>query len=114
MRLTGTRPNARASAGELASRTRMKACRANRRIALSAAAALPASEPDDFVFATATGRADSRSNVATRLKPCGRRANEALEALDVADRRHEARGDDHVDARHAHQAPDLRRIEGRL
>ena len=36
------------------------------------------SKPHHFVFATATGRADSRSNVATRLKRTVERANRGL------------------------------------
>jgi hypothetical protein len=38
----------------------------------------------------------------------------ALEAADVADRGEEARGDDHVDAGHAHQPPDLAGLERAL
>jgi integrase len=40
------------------------------------------SEPADFVFATSTGKADTRSNVAARLKRCVRRANERLAGED--------------------------------
>jgi integrase len=36
------------------------------------------SRPDDHVFATATGKADTRSNVAKRLKRAVKRANKAL------------------------------------
>jgi integrase len=35
-------------------------------------------QPEDYVFATATGKADSRSNIAKRLKRAVERANEAL------------------------------------
>ncbi len=41
------------------------------------------SKPGDHVFATATGKADTRSNVAKRLKRIVRRANETLVAQDV-------------------------------
>ena len=41
-------------------------------------------QPDDHVFATASGRADSRSNVAKRLKRAVVRANEKLEARELA------------------------------
>jgi integrase len=34
--------------------------------------------PEDYVFATATGRADTRSNIAKRLKRAAERANQAL------------------------------------
>ncbi len=36
------------------------------------------SKPDDYVFATATGKADSRSNIAKRLKRAVERANQQL------------------------------------
>jgi integrase len=35
-------------------------------------------QPQDYVFATATGKADTRSNIAKRLKRAAERANEAL------------------------------------
>lgn len=47
------------------------------RLALYKAQA-PHTRPDDFVFATATGRADTRSNVAKRLKRAVARANDQL------------------------------------
>jgi len=40
-------------------------------------------EPDDFVFATATGKADTRSNIAKRLKRAVARANDALANQDT-------------------------------
>ena len=41
------------------------------------------SKPADYVFATATGRADSRSNIARRLKRAVERANQALADQDT-------------------------------
>jgi integrase len=41
-------------------------------------------EPDDYVFATATGRPDTRGNVAKRLKRVVRRANDTLAEEDLA------------------------------
>ena len=41
------------------------------------------SKPSDYVFATATGKADTRSNVAKRLKRVVGRANETLAGQDV-------------------------------
>ncbi len=38
----------------------------------------PHSRPEDYVFATATGKADTRSNIAKRLKRAVERANQAL------------------------------------
>jgi integrase len=35
-------------------------------------------QPEDYVFATATGKADTRSNIAKRLKRAAERANQAL------------------------------------
>jgi integrase len=40
-------------------------------------------EPSDFVFATATGKADTRSNIAKRLKRVVQRANETLADKDI-------------------------------
>jgi len=40
-------------------------------------------KPTDYVFATATGRADSRSNIARRLKRAVERANQALADQDT-------------------------------
>jgi integrase len=42
------------------------------------------SKPSDYVFATMTGKADTRSNVAKRLKRVVQRANEALAEQDLA------------------------------
>ena len=41
-------------------------------------------EPAGFVFATASGKADTRGNVARRLRRAVRRANTALEADGLA------------------------------
>jgi integrase len=41
------------------------------------------SQPEDHVFATATGKADSRSNIAKRLKRAVARANETLAEQDT-------------------------------
>jgi integrase len=41
-------------------------------------------EPDDYVFATATGRPDTRGNIAKRLKRVAQRANETLADQDVS------------------------------
>ena len=41
-------------------------------------------KPNDYLFATATGKADTRSNVARRLKRIVLRANEMLAAQDLA------------------------------
>lgn len=40
-------------------------------------------EPGDYVFATATGKADTRWNIAKRLKRAAERANEALADSDT-------------------------------
>jgi integrase len=41
-------------------------------------------KPSDFVFATSTGKADTRSNIAKRLKRVVQRANEALAEQDLS------------------------------